>query len=83
MGFSYLTPTFHFIFSVRDTLGREFAASVGDYLVIWFTRNFGTQVPLIILGIALVGSSVLLVIRILSFCDLRGGGKWIVWKPGA
>jgi beta-lactamase regulating signal transducer with metallopeptidase domain len=65
-GFSYWGPKFNLIFSVRDTTGKEFAASVGDYLVIWLNRTFGTHVPLIILSAVLAVSATLLVIRIVA-----------------
>jgi beta-lactamase regulating signal transducer with metallopeptidase domain len=66
LGFSYWGPTFSFIFSVRDTNGKEFAASVGDYLVIWLNRTFGTHIPLIMLSAVLAVSGTLLAIRIVS-----------------
>ena len=66
LGLSYWGPKFDLIFSVRDTSGKEFAASIGDYLVIWLNRTFGHEVPLVILSAVLAVSGTLVLIRILA-----------------
>lgn len=63
VGFSSWAPEFNLIFSVRDIAGKWYAASIGDYLVIWLNRTFGCQVPLIILDAVLAVSAILLVMR--------------------
>lgn len=68
VGFSYWAPEFNLIFSVRDMAGKAYAASIGDYLVIWLNRTFGYQVLLIILDAVLAVSATLVVIRGVSAC---------------
>lgn len=63
-GFSEWGPTFNVIFSVRNTEGKEFASSVGDYLTIWLNREFGSELPLMILTGVAAASLTLLSIRV-------------------
>jgi len=63
-GFSQWGPTFNVIFSTKNTDGKEFASSVGDYLTIWLSREFGAEVPLIILSGVIAVSATLISIRI-------------------
>ena len=59
-GFSEWGPTLNVIFSVRNTEGKEFASSVGDYLTIWLNREYGSEIPLMILtGVAAVSLTLL------------------------
>ncbi|MCB9027383.1 MAG: M56 family metallopeptidase [Bdellovibrionaceae bacterium] len=63
-GFSEWGPTLNVIFSVRNTEGKEFASSVGDYLTIWLNREYGSELPLIILTGVVAVSLTLLCIRL-------------------
>jgi Zn-dependent protease with chaperone function len=65
-GFSPWGPEFKLIFSVRDLAGREFATSVGDYLVIWLNRNFGDNVPLAFVIAILTVSMVWMSLRMIA-----------------
>lgn len=65
-GISKLGPTFSVQFSVDDLKGNRYAESVGDYLVLWLTKNFGPELPLIILSGVLAVSGTLLAIRLVQ-----------------
>lgn len=65
-GFSQWGPTFNVIFSVRNTEGKEFASSLGDYLVIWLNRKFGPEFLLVVLTAVVAVSITLLSIRVWS-----------------
>lgn len=54
------------ILSVQDTAGQLYAASLGDYLVIWLNRTFGAHIPLIILSVAMTVSATLLTMRLIA-----------------
>lgn len=57
-------PVFNVELSVHDLKGKEYGASIGDYLVLWLQRNFSTTVPLIIVGLVGFISIALLVRRL-------------------
>lgn len=63
-GFSQWGPTFNVIFSVKNTEGKEFASSAGDYLTIWLNREYGSEIPLIILSSVIAVSLTLISIRV-------------------
>jgi len=67
-GFSSWGPQLNLVFSVRDLRGNEYASSIGDYLVLWLNRSFGSHIPLLILCAVLTVSSGLLLVRIVSAC---------------
>ncbi|MGE3683772.1 MAG: M56 family metallopeptidase [Bdellovibrionales bacterium] len=71
-GFSYWGPKFNLLFSVQDTAGNEYAASIGDYLVIWLNRTFGSEVPFTILSVVLAISGILIAIRVVSAHRFEG-----------
>lgn len=48
-------PVFTGLFTVADLKGNHFAASVGDYFFLWFSREFGDSAPTILVaGIFLI-----------------------------
>lgn len=63
-GLSYWGPKFNLIFSVNDSHGKMYAASVGDYLTIWLSRSFEQWIPPMILSLIIGTSVVLLSLRI-------------------
>jgi Zn-dependent protease with chaperone function len=63
-GFGFWGPTFRLMFAVKDRIGQEFSASVGDYLTIWLDKKFGSEIPFMILAAALAVSATLIVIRL-------------------
>jgi Zn-dependent protease with chaperone function len=65
-GFSEWGPTFSLQFSVKDLDGKEYAESVGDYLVLWLNKTFGHEIPLVILSMVLTVSATLLTIRFIQ-----------------
>lgn len=65
-GFTYWGPKLNLIFSVQDTSGREYASSIGDYLVIWLNRTYGTHIPFAILTAVAAVSAGLIFRRILA-----------------
>lgn len=64
-GFDNWGPLFGAALSVDDGHGKEFSASLGDYLSIWLGRRFGPHVPLAIVGIAAVVAFFFLIFRFL------------------
>lgn len=63
-GLSQWGPTLQMIFSVNGLDGQVYGASVGDYLLIWTQKKFGSVVPLILLAASLAVSAVLMGIRL-------------------
>lgn len=62
-GFSNWAPFLDVRFGVRDLQGIEHAASIGDYLVFWLNRNYGSEVLNALLLTAAFVSVVLLMRR--------------------
>lgn len=62
-GLSSWWPVFDLKFSVQDLNGHEYAASIGDYLVIWLNRKFGAEVPLAIVVAIVTVATTLVVVR--------------------
>lgn len=56
-GATWLGPRLNAVFSVKDVNGHEFAASIGDYLVIGLSQAFGAWIPFTIF-MGLVGVSI-------------------------
>lgn len=61
-GASWWGPRLSAAFTVQDTNGHEFAASVGDYLSIWTHRTFGQTLPMLLV-VGVVSASIFLVAR--------------------
>jgi beta-lactamase regulating signal transducer with metallopeptidase domain len=49
---------------VKDLNGHAFAASLGDYLVLWLNRKFGAGVPLVLVTTVLAVGATLLLLRV-------------------
>lgn len=65
-GVSQWSVIMNAVFTVKDLNGKAYDASAGDYLVIWLTRKFGHEIPLIIVSGVLAVSTALVVIRIIQ-----------------
>jgi beta-lactamase regulating signal transducer with metallopeptidase domain len=65
-GFNEWGPRFNFQFSVKDSQGKNYAESVGDYLVLWLNKTFGHELPLVIVSSIAAASGTLLVIRLIQ-----------------
>lgn len=63
-GISQWGPMLNVILSVQNMNGKEYASSIGDYLTIWLSREFGSEIPTIILTAVMAVSLTLLSIRI-------------------
>lgn len=60
-------PYLSTVFSVNALDGKSYNSSIGDYLLIWVHRTFGSEVPLIIVTSVLTVSLVLLIIRFVQY----------------
>lgn len=56
-------PFVNAVFSVRDFSGREFGASIGDYLLIWTHKSVGEWAPLLFVGLVLAVSLFMIAFR--------------------
>lgn len=66
-GFDGWTPFVSTVFSVNALDGKTYNSSIGDYLVIWIHRKFGSEVPIVIVSSVLAISLTLLVIRLVQY----------------
>lgn len=66
-GFDGWTPFVSTVLSVNALDGKTYNSSIGDYLLIWIHRNFGSDVPFIIVSSVLAISFSLLVIRLFQY----------------
>lgn len=64
-GLSQWGPKLDVTLSVRDVNGKEFAASVGDYVAFWLGQVAGREAVAVLLGVVFAISAVLLAIRII------------------
>ncbi|MES2803472.1 MAG: M56 family metallopeptidase [Bdellovibrionota bacterium] len=64
IGLSHWSVYLNGVFSTTGLDGKIYNASIGDYLIFWIQRKYGTEVPLIILSAVLAISATLAVIRI-------------------
>lgn len=60
--FNLWGPIFNVKLSVQDLTGKEYGASIGDYLTLWLQKSSGSNVPLALL-IAVLGISTTLLGR--------------------
>ena len=63
IGFSQWGPSLGLQFSAKDLTGKEYAESLGDYLVLWLSKAYGHGIPLAILSAAMAVSASLLALR--------------------
>lgn len=66
-GFDGWTPFVSTVFSVNALDGKTYHASIGDYFLIWIHRNFGNDVPLIIVSSVLAISLTFLATRVVQY----------------
>lgn len=89
-GFNTWGPVFNVNFTVKDLNGAEYAASAGDYLVVWLNRNFGDHIPLIVVTVVFAVAFTLFAIRFLQALkfevrrrsDRKQAESFIVIKQG-
>jgi beta-lactamase regulating signal transducer with metallopeptidase domain len=65
-------PQFLVAFSVVDSKGKEYAASIGDYLAIWLNRKFSPEVPVMIVTAVCAVAVTLLVLRLIHAFRFEG-----------
>ncbi len=63
-GASQWGPFLNAVFYVRNFSGQEYVSSLGDYLTIWLSREFGSVAPLLILLVAAMVAFTLVFFRI-------------------
>jgi beta-lactamase regulating signal transducer with metallopeptidase domain len=74
-GFDGWTPFVSTVFSVNALDGKTYNSSIGDYLLIWIHRKFGSEVPLIIVFSVMAISLTLLVIRFVQYYRFEKGRR--------
>ncbi len=60
-------PTFKTGLSVNGLDGQIYNSSIGDYVALWISQEFGPQMALILVSVILTGSALLLLVRFVQY----------------
>jgi beta-lactamase regulating signal transducer with metallopeptidase domain len=71
LAFNSWGPSLMITLSIQDLQGNIYAASLGDYMMIWFYRQMGAQWNLLVLACVIAISTALLLRRISNFVSFE------------